>query len=59
MAEVGLPDNLPYKSRRMVSPLTVLNPANIPPTDFEVLEAAGAANGDRIAAKAQLSASQR
>jgi hypothetical protein len=59
MAEVGLPDNLPYESRRMVPLLTVLNPANIPPTDCGVQEAAGAANGDRIAAKAQLSASQR
>jgi hypothetical protein len=36
-----------------------MNPANIPPTDCEVQEAAGAANGDRNAAKAQLSGSQR
>ena len=35
------------------------NPANTPPTDCGVQEAAGAANGDRIAAKAQLSAFQR
>ena len=37
----------------------MLNPANIPPTDFGVQDAAGAALGHRNAAKAQLSGSQR
>jgi hypothetical protein len=35
------------------------NPANIPPTDFGVQEAAGAALGHRDAAKAQVSGPQR
>ena len=35
------------------------NPANIPPTDLKVQEAAGAALGNRYAAKALLSDPQR
>ena len=35
------------------------NPANIPPTDFEVQEAAGAALGNRYSAKALRSGPQR